>query len=383
MESEPGDGPTVECPYCRSRVIVPPDLRRTKSPETYSPPPRGGGNEGAKKFIAAAALIFAVTSFVFIVAYGVRKTPPVKPPGNRSIVFTTPSPRATASPTSDVLLTFGGEGTGDGQFKGASEIAVDARGRIYVADDTLRVQMFDATGKFVKTWLMPEESRWYRKARGGPDKLVIDRTGNLYVLIAGVILKFDAEERELLGAVHGSDYVHDVALMPDDGLVMVSQKGDDDELVRVDARGRPAGRTHRFASAVLEKPLEVRALRVAADGTGNVFSVYALGDSFGEFYHDAEDLAVLKFTPAGKYVTRLGSQGREAGQYETPGEIAVDRRGRVYVCDSSRGIHVYAADGRFVETVKTPFWVRGLALDGDDQIYVVGSNQVARLKARA
>jgi hypothetical protein len=332
--------------------------------------------------------MLAVALVVIAIAFGMKSSRRIPPPVVVPPATVPPKLRADATPEvrsdpSDVVLTFGEEGTGDGQFKDASEIAVDASGRIFVSDGTTRVQVFDEKGKFVKTFLVPQQTRWYQKVRGGPDKLVVDRAGNLHVLIAGVVLKIDVDKGEILGAVQGSDYIHDVALMPDDGLVMVSQKGADDELVRVDARGRPVGRTHRYSTSVLEASLEVRALRVAADGLGNIFSVYALDDAFGEFNYDSEDLAILKFTPAGKFVTRMGSQGNEAGQYSTPGEIALDRRGRLYLCESSKGVHVYANDGRFLETVPVPFWVRGIALDNSDNIYVVGANNVAKLKARA
>ncbi|MCA1592422.1 MAG: 6-bladed beta-propeller [Acidobacteria bacterium] len=230
--------------------------------------------------------------------------------------------------------------------------------------------------------MLPSESKWYTKFRGGPDKILVDRDGNVLVLASGVVLKLKGESGEVLGAAHGTDYIHDAATTADGGLLLVSEKGGDDELVRLDAKGKPVRRVHRFMSSILEKRLQVRVVRVASDGVGNVFAVYALGDASGEFWYDAEDLAVLRLTPEGKYINRFGSSGNGPGQYSTPNCIAVDNQSRVYICDSQNGVHLFAPDGRYLENIKTPFWVDGLALDGENNIYVVGSNKVAKIAAR-
>jgi DNA-binding beta-propeller fold protein YncE len=48
---------------------------------------------------------------------------------------------------------WGKKGTGDGEFDLVHDIAVDSKGRVYVADRTnQRVQVFDGDGKFVTKW---------------------------------------------------------------------------------------------------------------------------------------------------------------------------------------------------------------------------------------
>lgn len=50
-------------------------------------------------------------------------------------------------------LQWGSKGTGDGQFDLVHDVAIDKRGRVYVADRTnARVQVFDAKGKFLNKW---------------------------------------------------------------------------------------------------------------------------------------------------------------------------------------------------------------------------------------
>ncbi len=373
-------GLTVQCPYCRSTIIVPAELR----PPMTSPSAPVTGQSWAK-YVVVATGVFAV--FVVIIMFTLvgkmgRTERPTYTPTPR-VAYTPSNLKPTpASTPSDVLLTFGGEGTGNGLFKSASEIAVDKSGNIYVTDDTARVQKFDAEGKFVSVWTLPSETKWYTKFRGGPDKILTDATGNVLVLASGVVLKLDGESGEILGAAHGTDYIHDATTTADGGLLLVSAKGEDDELVRLDAQGRPLRRVHKFMSAILDKPVSVEALRVASDGVGNIFAVYALGDANGMFSYDSEDLAIQRLSPEGKFVNKFGSSGHEAGQYSMPNCIAVDNQSRVYICDNNNGVHLFAADGRYLQNIKTPFWVQALALDRGNNIYVVGMNKVAKLSAR-
>src|SRR5437667_4424381 len=59
------------------------------------------------------------------------------------------------SPDGQVLASWGSEGSGDGQFKGFSSVAVDPmNNKVYVADSlNSRMQVFDSDGKFLTKWL--------------------------------------------------------------------------------------------------------------------------------------------------------------------------------------------------------------------------------------
>lgn len=386
LEVEPYRSATVKCAHCSSTVIVPEALRPPQPVwNTTNTTGYGAGATPAKSFpyhVVAIALMAAL-GIIWLVAAKNKPDEPARPdPRNFQINFPTPDPTATPTPTPDdsVAMTFGGEGTGAGLFKDASEVSVGGDGSIYVADDTTRIQRFDASGKFLNMWMIPAETKWYKKLRGNVQKLLADSQGNVYVVVTGVILKFQGNTGELLGAAHGTDYIHDACLLREGGLAIVSEKGGrDDELVRMDGTGKAVKRVHRFVSSQLDKRLDVSALRVATDGVGNTYAIYALGDVYGEHWYDSEDLAIFKFAPDGKYVMRFGAQGREAGQYRMPNAIAVDKQNRVLIGDSSNGVHLYADDGRYLETIKTPVWVRGMCLDDKDNLYVVGSNTVSRI----
>ena len=52
-----------------------------------------------------------------------------------------------------LLKTWGGLGTGPGQFDTSHSVVVDRKGLVYVADrQNRRVQIFDGDGKYIKEW---------------------------------------------------------------------------------------------------------------------------------------------------------------------------------------------------------------------------------------
>jgi DNA-binding beta-propeller fold protein YncE len=84
--------------------------------------------------------------------------------------------------------SWGGQGTGQGQFDTSHSIVVDAKGLVYVADrQNRRVQIFDADGKYIKEW----------KYAGLPCGLYIGPGQQMYMVsgYAGQILRLDANGR--------------------------------------------------------------------------------------------------------------------------------------------------------------------------------------------
>jgi hypothetical protein len=374
----------VRCHYCNSLVVVPAELR----PPAPRPPDKpktsyGGGDDAATKkkvVLAAAALLVAGGVALHIAS---DTSPTTQPRGVADVADTrrqTPTPTPTPRPGGyEVAYTFGGEGTGPGLFKDSMSLALDAEGRVYVSDETRRVQRFDPPGKFLNTWNIPAATKWYAKARGGPSKIIVNERGEVYAVLAGVILKLAGETGEVLGAAHGSDYIHDAALAPGHGLLVVSEKGDDDELVLIGGDGRAARRTHRFVSSHLDKRLEVRALRVAAGGGGEAYALYCIGGVAGEHWYDDEDIAVFKLSREGKLLARFGGQGQGAGQYGPPSGVAADPGGRVYVSEAFDKVHVFEPDGRYLRTLKVPHAVEAMAFDARGDLYVAGSHRVSKL----
>jgi len=84
------------------------------------------------------------------------------------------------------LSTLGSQGTGDGQFLNAEEVAVDQQGNVFVPDNqqnvggpTNQVSKFDSNGKFLFKWggtgLDPGMFNY-------PAGVAVDKQGNIYVV---------------------------------------------------------------------------------------------------------------------------------------------------------------------------------------------------------
>ncbi len=104
------------------------------------------------------------------------------------------------SPDGQVLASWGSEGTGDGQFRGQSSVAVDpTNNKVYVADPlNSRIQVFDSDGKFLSKWSVPE----WREPLGFEDLAIDPNRGRLYASSAhlSTILVFDLQGNRV-GAV--------------------------------------------------------------------------------------------------------------------------------------------------------------------------------------
>ncbi len=117
----------------------------------------------------------------------------------------------------------------------------------------------------------------------------------------------------------------------------------------------------------------------------------------GAFYvADVGNHRIQKFGPDRGFLTAWGSEGQEAGQFDTPIDLVVDGQGQVYVLDSFRNlvpdsatgaVQVFDADGRFLADwgvygdkpgqMHEPF---GIGLDPDGTLLVAefANNRVQR-----
>ena len=90
---------------------------------------------------------------------------------------------ARFSKTGNFLKWWGGKGTDPGQFNVPHSIAIDSKGRVYVADrSNNRIQIFDQSGKFLDQWTN-FGTPWGLFVKG--DRIyVVDGTANDCLLIA-------------------------------------------------------------------------------------------------------------------------------------------------------------------------------------------------------
>jgi DNA-binding beta-propeller fold protein YncE len=90
-----------------------------------------------------------------------------------------------------VLTSWGSGGSGDGQFKDHTSVAVDPRtNNVYVADPiNKRIQVFDSNGKFLSKWIVPE----WGQPQGFEDLAIDSQAGRVYASSAHInaVLSFD------------------------------------------------------------------------------------------------------------------------------------------------------------------------------------------------
>jgi outer membrane protein assembly factor BamB len=178
-------------------------------------------------------------------------------------------------PDRQPIVSWGGEGTADGQFQNTTGIGVDAAGNVYVCDEVRNdVQKFDTNGKF--------QAKWGGEGSGdgefsGAGFMDVDHHGNSYVVDkGGTRIEVFNPEGQFLFAITEA------------GEKQLSSPND-----------------------------------VAIDASGNIFVVEA---GRGE---------VFVFDPAGRYLTSWGSFGPSAGQLVSGDAVALDDSGGVYVADNA------------------------------------------------
>ncbi len=365
--------PIVECDYCGAKVVT---AEQSAAPEPF--------DHEAAKFRALAALpapprppvqsIFIAIAFIgvfflvaFIISFLPAKSRPIEPISRepyQPIVFPTIAPIA---PKIDDDRLFGGKGTSAGLFDGANQITVDKVGNIYVADSTLRVQRFDENGKFLNLWIV-------KGAKNETiDKLEASANGEVDVLIGGEIVVYKGETGEQLRVLSDSrrHYIDDFVLLDDGGMMYVAESGGREEFVQT--KGKTIiNRLDGIHSKAADAKILTQGIKIAVDGKGDIFSVYALGSLEGIFDYNDEDLMTFHFAPNGKFVNKFA-----AGLMAQA--IATDNQSRVYVLDSSQ-IVVYSSSGESVG-VKVTNFANAFTLDGENNIYTISNENVRKLKS--
>ncbi|MDT7689282.1 MAG: tripartite motif-containing protein 71 [Acidobacteriota bacterium] len=347
---------TIRCPFCESTVMLPERARPVVQPQpqiVYKPV---SADTTVKAGVIVAFVAVFVTGGVALFAFhqinkpSARDTHTLGANTKSSLASTKTTGGANAQP----MPFFGSEGIGPGNFKDARSIAVDAAGHIYVGEYSGgRVQVFDAAGKFLNQWSV--DPKMPLRA------MTADRRGTVYVVQKDEIRRYEGTTGKDLGTTGGGEGgFDDVAATADGGFVAFTYHNRDD-VVRLDGAGKV---TKAIRSAISGQTDRAElSIRVAADGLGNIYAL-------GEFNN-----AVFKFSADGRYLSKFGSDGDEAGQFRAPSAIAVDNQGRVYVADI-KGVQVFDANGRYLDLIKVKGAASGLAFNDHNELFVVARTAV-------
>ena len=364
--------PIVECDYCGAKVVTDErfpmsepfdhEAAKFRALENYVPP-----KPPTQPIFIGISLIGAFAFVLFIVALVPTKSRPLPqtpPEIYQPIVFPTIAPTA---PKIDDDRLFGGKGTSAGLFDGANQIAVDKAGNIYVADSTLRVQRFDANGKFLNLWIVKGDKIETIA------KLAANINGEIDVLIGGEIVVYKGETGEQLRVLTDNrrHFIDDFVLLDDGGMMYVAESGGREEFVQV--KGKTiTNRLDGILTKAADAKILTQGIKIAVDGKGDIFSVYALASLAGTFDYNDEDLMTFHFAPNGKFVNKFA-----AGLM--PQAIATDNQSRVYVLDTNQ-IVVYSSSGASVG-VKVTGFADAFTLDAQNNVYTISNETVRKLKS--
>lgn len=329
-----------------------------------------------------------------------------------------------------VLLSFGGQGSAEGQFLYPNALAVDSRDNIYVADaNNLRIQVFSPDGNFIHAVsgdTLPGKP-YFR-----PTAIRLDRDDNLLVLASDRMYRFSPDGTLLsqwnaggtgpgrTGSVtdfcigtDGTLFVadslnHKITKLGPDGAILepYGTFGDDPGcykrpssvalgsggLLYVGDPGNGRVQTIDPAVSFTAKPEPITdypadwmaSFGDPASADGALPSpVYITGDASGRLYVTGAAHRVMIYDRNGKYLSSVGSASRSGntkpGLFDDPRQTAVDSKGTLFVADNGNNrIQKFDANGTFLGLIKRPEAVAGntgrisaLALDRDDNLYAV------------
>ncbi len=284
-----------------------------------------------------------------------------------------------------VINESGFTGAGDGQLAMPRNVAVGENGRLYVADSgNNRIQVFDADGEFLHSWgasgsAIGEFSEPWSVAVDDEFVYVADTWNHRvqkftldgeFVAILGTAGAANPDIAEGdLGLFFGP---RDIELLPDNQL-LVSDTGNH-RLQIISRDGEPLAQVGGFGAQLGQFNEPVGLATSPVDG-----SVFVADTWNGRLQQFTPDLFALNEWP----VDAWDSQSIDNKPY-----AAVDSAGNVYVTDpEGYRVLIFSADGEYLgrfghfDTGTGGFGLpNGIAIDGDDYVYVVDATNNRVLK---
>jgi WD40 repeat protein len=324
----------------------------------------------------------------------------------------------------EVLVTWGEQGAGSGQFDYPSGIAVDHVGNVYVVDvGNKRVQIFDPTGKFLRSFATNVERNDSWPMYYG---IAVASDGKIYVSDPrkGRICTFSNEGKPAGDISVGQEYEpHGLAICPDGKVAVTVRSFETHGVRKYDGRkytqygdfgsngpghflmptGLAVDSNHGWVYVADFWDCRIDKFSLSGEllaswgrhGTGgdefNMIEGIGLDSEGNVYVNDSERGCVDKFDSNGKFLFRFGRSGTRNGEFQRNVGVAVDNDGYVYVTDMGRqNVQKFSPWGTFEATwghegtgpgeFMSP---RGIGVDKDGYVYVVdetGSDVPSRVQ---
>ena len=236
------------------------------------------------------------------------------------------------------VISFGAQGTGEGQFEYVEDFAFTKAGQLLVTDaGHAWVQAFDPrTGAFL--------ARFGGKGEGDanlekPEGIAVHPDGSIFVAdyTTGFIVKYDADFKYVLtfseyGAGKGQNMKSEFMEFLGDRLYMADAGNH-----RVDVFDLSGRFLFHFGGSGSE-PGQLNSPEAAKVGKdGNIYVA------------DLRNDRVQVFDPEGHFVRMWGWTGSGDGEFKSPSGLAIDRDGNVYVAEIGNDrVQVFDRQGTFL-----------------------------------
>eukprot|EP00058_Branchiostoma_floridae_P021786 XP_002607276.1 hypothetical protein BRAFLDRAFT_88224 [Branchiostoma floridae] len=266
------------------------------------------------------------------------------------------------SPT--LLKTVGQKGSGDGQFKCPTSLAVTTDGEIVVADrDNRRLQFLDKDGSFKKKVEL-EFNPWCVAALTNGNLLVTGDGHNIHVLdkqgrAARVIQVIGAAEKDIttLGiAVDGSERI---IVTIGYQVFVLSPSGD--VILKFGDKGQGQQQLSSYLHLTVNSSNQI----IISDYLNHSLKI---------------------FDPTGRHLFTCGSRGSGPGQLSGPYCVITDSEDNIIVADwNNHRVSVFSRDGTFIRHVLTPAvhglsYPKGLTLTHDGHLVVSDNHSIKIFK---
>ncbi|MDQ3372567.1 MAG: hypothetical protein M3521_01585 [Acidobacteriota bacterium] len=198
--------------------------------------------------------------------------------------------------------------------------------------------------------------------------------------MGGLILVYENASSKFSKIIHFEpNPIQDFAFRSDGDRLFLINNGEIEYFVQVDETGKSPRRVNSFHTNAADASMSpsatgLAAIRLAVDGAGNIYSIYALGDigSYQLSYNE-EDFRIFRFTPEGKYVNKFAQTMNSCC-------IALDNQSRIYVSDNKL-IRVFSGNGEQVSNFYGDGNIDSFALDKENNIYILNDDKVIKRPA--
>jgi DNA-binding beta-propeller fold protein YncE len=284
-----------------------------------------------------------------------------------------------------VLLTWGSNGHGEGQFDIPISIAVNSKDEIFVsdfrqsnADARSRIQRFDQEGHFLDSF----------ETDPMPGGMAFDKDGLLYVthMMKHKVAIYDSRGKVVRefgkqGSAPGEFNQPGGIAFGLDGTLYVADQANQ-RIQRLSPEGVPISTWGRHGSKVGEFGGKSNP---RGRGGGPHFLAF---DRRGDLYTtEASEGRIQKLRPDGTFILAFGDNevgaGHFGGHSHMPGPLAitVDHNDQVWVTSTNDYVHQFSSEGRYIGRVggdgKEPGQFQlphGLAFDSQHHLYVADAH---------